>query len=208
MKKLIYIKSFTAKQELVVEPVPGRVFMADQIGNSYSIRMDENTDMIIHEGITDNGNFSCEAVVVTKNNYKSLKLHKEDKKLAEQLFREDLVKKAVNQAEDNFEKQLDKAFEEFGTLVENDPFILISLAKVASHVNKTYSDKYNTDFPEIELNGLMRHSKHGKGFNIGNASKYLRRYFTEGFSKSSDPDDLLKASHYILMELDRRDNEI
>lgn len=182
--------------------------MAEQIGNSYSIKIDENVDMIVHGGITDNGNFFCEAVVVTKDNYKSLKLHKEDKKLAEELFREDLVKKAVKQAENNFEKQLDKAFEEFGTLVENDPFILISLAKVASHVNKTYSDKYEEDNPAMDLTGLMRTSELGLGYNVGSASAYLKRYMTKGFTKSYNPEDLIKAIHYLLFEIDRRDNSL
>lgn len=213
MKKLIYIKSFTAKQELVVEPVPGTVHEAILIGESYSIELGGYKDtpaitLILQEGITDNGNFSCDMCVVTKDNYKSLNLSKEDKKLADKMFRENAVKKAAEEAEKAFDKQIDNAFDELGTLSGNDPFLLISMAKVAKHINKTFNDKYNDDTPAVDLQGLMRHSPHGRPFNIGNACKYLRRYLTDGFAKSNDTEDLLKAVHYILFELDRRDNVV
>lgn len=207
MKKLIYIKSFTAKQELVAEPVPGRVFAADVINGSLSIELGEVT-MMLEEGLTENGNFSCEAIVVTKDNYKSLKLNKSDKKLAEELFNQEKVAKAVSKAEQEFEKRLDEAFESFGELAGNDPFLLLSLAKIASHINKTFDEKYGEDNPAVDLQGLMRTSPHGKGFNGGNAAKYIRRYMTDGFSKSNNPEDLLKCAHYLLLELDRREHNI
>lgn len=209
---LIYIKSFEPKQDLSVVPISGRVFVAEQTKDEYVIKFDhpESGEVMLSlkDGLTDNGNFSCHSVVITKQNYKSLKINKEDKKLVEEMFIEDKIMKATDKAQKEFEKQVDNAFEEIGKLAENDVFLLLAIAKVASHINTTYSDKYNTENPEVELNGLMRHSPHGKGFNIGNASKYIRRYFTEGFPKSNDPTDILKAVHYQLMELDRRSNEV
>lgn len=207
MKKLIYIKSFTAKQELVAEPVPGRVFAADVINGSLSIELGEVT-MMLEEGLTENGNFSCEAVVVTKDNYKSLKLNKSDKKLAEELFNQEKVAKAVSKAEQEFDKRLDEAFESFGELAGNDPFLLLSLAKVAEHVNSTFKDKYQEDNPAMDLTGLMRTSELGLGYNVGSASAYLKRYMTKGFTKSYNPEDLIKAIHYLLFELDRRENNV
>jgi len=92
-------------------------------------------------------------------------------------------------------------------LTIHDPEIVESLADLVHYIHSTYSDKYEADtFPAVDLYGLMRNSPHGKGYNIGNASKYLKRYLTDGYPKSSNPQDLMKAMHYIIFEITRLNN--
>ncbi len=106
------------------------------------------------------------------------------------------------------QEELSKGLDKFKELSDTDPAAFIAMVKIASHITSTYNDKYESSvLPEIDLTGLMRHSKGGRFFNCGNAAKYLKRYMTDGYTKSNNPDDILKACHYLVLELDRKTNE-
>jgi hypothetical protein len=88
-----------------------------------------------------------------------------------------------------------------------DSAIVTCIGDVISHILSTFKDKYETGIPDIDLYNLMRSSQNGKGFNIGNSTKYNKRYLTTGFNKSGNVEDLYKSIHYLLMEIDRGKNE-
>ena len=89
--------------------------------------------------------------------------------------------------------ELIKADVEFGTTVE----------EIVSYLLSTYDEKYvNSPIgnPSIEV---LYSAEHGKGVNIFNALKYIQRYMSEGFEKSDNPKDVVKAIHYLIFELTR-----
>ena len=83
------------------------------------------------------------------------------------------------------------------TIENKDPELFQALISFMYHVQSTFSDKYEIN--TISLKDFKK-SVEGKGFNIGNALKYLIRYNTKGFAKSESITDLDKAIHYILFE--------
>jgi hypothetical protein len=88
---------------------------------------------------------------------------------------------------------------------EADPDFYKSIEDVINYLASTYDDKYqNSDLP---TRGLTQSETLGKGFNTGNAAKYISRYSTTGFQKSEMPADLMKAIHYCLFELTRKVNK-
>ena len=74
------------------------------------------------------------------------------------------------------------------------------LAEIELHIAKCGNDKYEKSpiDPKPFINSI-----YGKGFNIGNAVKYLSRYCATDGNKCSQREDLLKAVHYIIFELER-----
>lgn len=75
------------------------------------------------------------------------------------------------------------------------------IEKLIHYLSSTYSDKYeNTD--NYSKRKLL--SKEGKAANIFTALKYIQRYDTVGYSKSENPQDLLKSCHYLLFENQRK----
>lgn len=95
-----------------------------------------------------------------------------------------------------------KSMEALFLIRQKDDAMANVLSGVLEYIASTYGEKY----AEADLNtrGIIESLRHGKGFNIGNSSKYLSRYLTEGFSKSDNPVDVLKSIHYNTMELVRR----
>jgi len=74
------------------------------------------------------------------------------------------------------------------------------LDDVIEYVGTTFDDKY----ADSMINTMdMLNSKHGKYISVFNAVKYLARYSTDGYEKSENPQDLMKAIHYLLIEMNR-----
>jgi len=78
-----------------------------------------------------------------------------------------------------------------------------TLDEFTAYVEKTYTDKYADANAAIEPARVIMSGELGKGFNIGNALKYISRYSTKGYDKSGQRDDLFKAAHYLLFEAER-----
>ena len=75
------------------------------------------------------------------------------------------------------------------------------LDDVIEYVGTTFDDKYQNSM--INTMDMLNSEEHGKVLNVFNAVKYLSRYQTTGFEKSENPQDLMKAIHYILIEMNR-----
>lgn len=75
------------------------------------------------------------------------------------------------------------------------------LGEIICHIEKTNEDKYGE--PVIDPFNMRFHTTFGKATNLSDALKYLNRYFTTGFEKSGNRNDLLKAIHCIIFELER-----
>ena len=88
-------------------------------------------------------------------------------------------------------------------IMARDKLFAKELQILCNYLASTYDDKYNTP-SIINTMEVIYSDEHGKGYNIGNACKYLQRYMTKGFEKSENPKDLQKAIHYILFELTRK----
>ena len=87
---------------------------------------------------------------------------------------------------------------------EKDPKFHASICELVDYLATTYDDKYaNSELPN---EGIIYSKLNGKGFNMGNAAKYISRYLTTGFQKSEMTADLRKAIHYCLFELTRKNN--
>lgn len=76
------------------------------------------------------------------------------------------------------------------------------LAKLIGYLSSTYADKYEGESSNYAKDKLL--SKEGKAANIFTALKYIKRYDTVGYSKSENPQDILKSIHYLLFENQRK----
>lgn len=87
-----------------------------------------------------------------------------------------------------------------------DTLMYDALARLLKHIADSYSDKYSESQPMVDNTWLKYgEGKIPAGHNVGQAVNYLKRYLSEGFDKSYNPDDLKKAAHFVLFELARRD---
>lgn len=93
-------------------------------------------------------------------------------------------------------------FEGGEVIKEKDPYFHDEIVKVINYLASTYGDKYAK--ADLDTKGILLSETLGKGFNIGNAFKYLSRYSTTGYSKSENKEDLYKVIHYCVFELQRR----
>ena len=93
------------------------------------------------------------------------------------------------------------------TMFEHDPDFAGTVCDLLVYLASTFSDKYANPRYKSLSRQITKDSGHGKGANLFNAIKYCERYLTEGYSKSDNPTDLLKAVHYLLFELQRRNND-
>jgi hypothetical protein len=82
-------------------------------------------------------------------------------------------------------------------LAEKDYQFFKQVEGLVNYLARTYDDKYETKEP----NGFHPRELLTKDVCMFNASKYLKRYSTKGFEKSNNPNDVLKAIHYLLMNL-------
>ena len=95
--------------------------------------------------------------------------------------------------------------ENLDKIAEKDPAMYKSLCQIIDYLASTYGEKYAKS--ELNNEGIIYSPNLGKGFNMGNATKYISRYITTGFSKSEMPDDLKKSIHYCLFEYTRKVNK-
>lgn len=94
--------------------------------------------------------------------------------------------------------------ESLAILWEKDPVFAAVLEELIDYLASTYDDKYEDNHTlNYAREVYLRHPILGKGANIFTASKYIQRYATEGYPKSNNPQDLKKAIHFLLFELDR-----
>lgn len=208
---LIYIKSLNAKKTLPASLKEGRVYQAAIVDDWYQIS-DGDAEFFLQKGITDGEAFYAEVEELNPSNYRKFKYTKKDSQLVFETFEKDNIISQLEQlgtdVVDRIDREIEEGFDDLGELADVDPATFMAIAKVAKYINSTYKDKYeSSNLPEIDLTGLMRNSKGGRFFNCGNAAKYLKRYMTDGYEKSNNPHDLLKACHYLVMEIDRRSNE-
>lgn len=97
-----------------------------------------------------------------------------------------------------------KSLESLDLIKEKDPKMYSELARLIDYLASTYQDKYTAS--PFNTMSMLFHPKYGKGANTFTAIKYIGRYCTEGFSKSEQVIDLMKATHYILFEMVRKEN--
>lgn len=95
-----------------------------------------------------------------------------------------------------------KLADALNTVLRGDTDFHFAMIDTIFYLADTFGDKYAG--ADIDTKGMLYSEKYGKGFNMGNALKYISRYCTEDFEKSNNEKDLLKAIHYILFELTRR----
>jgi hypothetical protein len=75
-----------------------------------------------------------------------------------------------------------------------------ALSKLKEHAEKQENEKYYRS--DINADGLLKR----KDFVLGNAVKYLVRYMAQSGEKRGQVEDLLKAAHYLLFEIENRTN--
>lgn len=189
----IFLKNFKPKKDLTFEPLPDAYYDATKDGGYYLIKGPDGTEHALTAGHNDNKYFSCnvdEVITLTQENL------------------QDMLKEHVSQARNQMEEDKQMAKDLMAEVIEFDTSLALPFANLCDHILQTFQDKYESDpFPAMDLYGLMRGgSKLGSGFNVGCAAKYLKRYMTEGKEKSYNPEDLLKAIHYLLFEYDARLN--
>ena len=84
---------------------------------------------------------------------------------------------------------------------ERHPELITEVERLINYLESTMDDKYEAGSTNITLD-MIRYHKHGWFAALWNVMRYMHRYSTEGFDKSSGPKkDLLKAIHYILFIL-------
>jgi len=206
-KYLVYVEKFKPKRELADQLEEGRVYPAIDDGELINIILENGNQFLVHKTVQSGDAFDAKITTITKENQHQFAYTQSDS----ELVIKELISPIVEKAAKEYQKQQHEMVEDFGDkiadLTIHDPEIVESLADLVSYIHSTYSDKYEAEmFPAVDLYGLMRSSPHGKGYNIGSASAYLKRYLTQGFEKSSNPQDLFKAAHYIIFEIARLNN--
>jgi hypothetical protein len=88
-------------------------------------------------------------------------------------------------------------------LSEFDEKIYDVIEELEAYHEATSQDKYASADVQLYPSDLFLSDAHGKSINIFNAVKYLSRYLTEGYEKSNNRQDVMKAVHYLLFELVR-----
>lgn len=100
--------------------------------------------------------------------------------------------------------RLDKALH---NIYRKDYELMKVIVDVMEYISSTYGDKYeNAELPNLSKEILINTGVLGKGANVFNVFKYVQRYATTGFKKSDNVQDLYKALHYTMFELQRRKN--
>lgn len=114
-------------------------------------------------------------------------------------FSSDEIREAI-QSEISIEEIVD----ELENIQFGDPEQLQTLGRIIQHVALTFSDKYQSDVTKIvDTRHILTKSVNGKMANMHSSLKYIQRYMTNGYEKSENPIDLLKAIHYLIFEFTR-----
>lgn len=211
--RLIYIKNFKARKEIPTKLEEGRVYKAF-VDNGMFVVENDGVSIYVKLPVTDAEGYYCEAEEITKDNYVGFDVQDdEDFNLVTSTFvktTEDLVNhinSSLDVMKDERSKKIATIYQNLQELEDTDYGLFEAIGDGVSHILDTFKDKYEASaVPEIDLYGLMRHSPGSKYFNLGNASKYVKRYLTVGYDKSGNIKDLHKALHYLLMELDSINN--
>jgi len=77
---------------------------------------------------------------------------------------------------------------------------------IRSHIQACGEDKYAKH--QGIFNADYVHGPNAKVINLSSAAKYLTRYESEGFEKSGQTIDLMKAIHHLLMQLENDLNKL
>lgn len=215
-KFLIYVAGFRAKHEMAIKPETGRVYEATNDGSFIHIILPEGNKFIVTSPLTDNEGFYCNLIQITADNRAKLNdLTAQDRELVDSYFAnvpirfespeevKTFVQGIHKEYVDGEIKMWDDTLKMLATLRALDGMTFRALHTTLCVIDNSLGDKYEADFPEVDLHGLKFMSPHGLGFNVGNAAKYLKRYMTDGFEKSRNPEDLSKAIHYLLFEIAR-----
>ncbi len=186
----IYIESFVSKKGNF-EPIPSGVYEAEpDRDNCYIIKGPDGQEHALKTGEMDNDYFSCKVSRVASE---------EDLK--------EFVKVQTEKVMHDIDDTMDQTVELIQEVVYNDITLLEPFKDLLLHIKKTQSDKYEEGANLIDLYGMKYSAtRTSSGFNVGNAASYLKRYLTEGFDKSYQTEDLLKAIHFLLFELESRKN--
>jgi hypothetical protein len=212
----VYVADFKAKQEMALVLETGRIYEAINDGSFINIILPENNQFIVSSNVTDNENFYCNLIAVTAENRATLKeLIKEDRELVEKHFAgvpivfnhpndvREFVQGLQKEHMDAERQRWEETINLLGKIQVLDGNTFGSIHALLGYIGTTFEDKYEVNFPEVDLHGLKFTSPHGLGFNMGNVAKYVKRYMTTGFGKSGKVDDLYKAVHYLLYEIAR-----
>lgn len=207
--EIIYVNKFVPKKDLPFMIEEGRVYPA-KVFSDELIQVKNGEDEIILEGATTNSD-KCyaEIDILTEENWNQYPLHPEDRSKVISHFEIPTIEQEIKSSIDEIFKDVDEAIDAIEELAEHDPRLVRTIGQLAKYMVSTYSDKYEASMlPDVDLTGLLHNpeSEHATGFLIGNALKYQKRYLTKGFEKSRNPQDLFKAIHYMIMELDRKNN--
>jgi|SRR5882672_1899013 len=188
----IYIENFISKKGNF-EPIPSGVYDADaDRDNCYIIKGPDGQEHAVKLGSMDNDYFSC----------KVSKIASEEEVM-------EMVKEQTDKILIDIDDTMDQNLELLQEVIYNDITLLEPFKDLLLHIKSTQADKYEMGNNLLDLHGMkFSGSRISSGFNIGNASSYLKRYLTEGFDKSYKTEDLLKAIHFILFEIESRKNGI
>lgn len=189
----VRISNFKPKKDLSFHPLDGS-YEAVEDGEHLIIKTADGTEHALRIGQIDNDYFSCtvEKMVI--------------------LTQDELVEMIQQKGEEiiqEYENAKEETAELVWELMDMDPTLVDPLNEVLKHIQKTYDDKYNTPFPEVDNHWLKYNgSAYSSGFNIGSAASYLKRYLSTGFEKSYKVEDLYKTIHFLLYEIYSRKHNL
>lgn len=196
---LVFVKSFTAKEEGLPKLEPSAVYEAVSDDDNFIIKLADGKELIVDKKDQKGPRFDAEIIELTKENYGDFAYTREDASKVMDKFIKPLMinaAKAIEEQQAGLRSHLEQDLE----TLSHDLEMIEALAGLTSHIVATMADKYELS-SEADITGLMRYSPHSAGFNIGNTLKYCRRYLSIGFDKSRNTEDLYKAIHYLLFEV-------
>jgi hypothetical protein len=186
MLRKVLVESFDIKDELEYvwpHPVAGKTYPADLSDGIWNVLLEDGTQVLIP--VDGQGAWFTAKLTEVKNS---------PEVITPEILEDD---------------PLDSVFEAICKIEEADIYMTDGLASLLCHIADTYSDKYEEAQPMVDNTWLKYgEGKYPAGHNVGQAVNYLKRYLSEGYSKSYNKEDLKKAAHFILFELARRENEV
>jgi hypothetical protein len=78
------------------------------------------------------------------------------------------------------------------------------LNEISDYIDSTYNQHYAK---KIQTTEFIIANGHGTGFCIGNAQKYTQRYGEKGDTPKEWRKDIIKAIHYLIIQLHVHDME-
>lgn len=96
-------------------------------------------------------------------------------------------------------------FKDLNIIKDKEPDAYQAVCMLVHHISGTYSDKYEVkEDTVIDTKKMLYNAKMGKYINIYQVNRYLQRVLSEGKKKSDLLNDILKAAHYLVIEITRR----